>query len=73
MSVVIKQGVVTLIGPVEPFVTVIKMKSIKGSTCQFVLNQAIKECFKEMIKQLIYSRVWLIFIRFLVVSRIPSD
>ena len=48
-----QESVVTLIGPVELFVTVIKMKSIKGSTCQFVLNQAIKECFKEMIKQLI--------------------
>ena len=55
VSVVVKEGVyvVTLIGPVEPFVTVIKIKSIKRSTCQFVLNQAIKECFKEMIKQLI--------------------
>ena len=53
MNVVVKESVVTLIGPVEPFVTVIKMKSVKGSTCQFVLNQAIKECFKEMIKQLI--------------------
>ena len=30
MSVVVKEGVITLIGPVEPFVTVIKMKSIKG-------------------------------------------
>ena len=53
VSVVVKEGVVTLMGPVEPFVTMIKMKSIKGSTCQFVLNQAIKECFKEVIKQLI--------------------
>ena len=26
---------------------------IKGSTCNFVLNQAIKECFKEAIKRLV--------------------
>ena len=46
------QGVVTLIMPVKPFTTRPESKCNQRINTSFVLNQAIKERFKEAIKRL---------------------